>query len=195
MGHSNNVKLPPEFDPEDVVSSEVIEPPAVTNENSQVRRVALQVLYEVDSAGHNVGDVITTQLDYNTLSDRGVLYLRELVTGVIDDRAMLDQVISRFAPEWPVDQIAIVDRNVLRIAVYEMAISRSVPVKVAIDEAVELAKLFGADGTARFVNGVLGAVADNRTTLNAIIREASGGHLPPLSTDDQLDDDDSLEDG
>ena len=73
--------------------------------------------------------------------------------------AELDKLIQRYAPEWPVDQMAVVDRNVLRIAIYEFSISRGTPTKVAINEAVELAKLFGSDSAPRFVNGVLGALA------------------------------------
>lgn len=84
-----------------------------------------------------------------------------IVEGVSTNRAKLDGLIQRFSPEWPVDQIAIVDRNILRIALYEFGFSRDTPIKVAINEAVELAKAFGSESAAGFVNGVLGSLADH----------------------------------
>lgn len=160
----------PELEPEDIVTSEVIEPPASINENSLVRRVALQVLYEIDSARHGAGNVLTQQMRYYTLSQGASDYLQELVASILERRPRLDRVISHFAPEWPVSQLAIVDRNILRIAVYELCFNEEVPIKVAIDEAVELAKWFGADGSARFVNGVLGAVTENVDKVHDLLR-------------------------
>lgn len=90
--------------------------------------------------------------------------LRSLVIGVFERRTLIDELIAEHAPDWPPDQIAIVDRNILRVAIYEMLYDRS-PVKVVINEAVEIAKIFGADGAARFVNGVLGSIAENRDTI------------------------------
>lgn len=176
----------PDFDPEEVVHSEVVEPPKVTNENSLVRRVALQVLYEIDSAQHPIGDVIDTQLRYNDLSEPGRRYLRLLVTGVQRQKEQLDSIIRRYAPEWPVDQIAIVDRNVLRLSVYELALSQDVPIKVAIDEAVELAKLYGAEGAPRFINGVLGAVADNREEITTLLKGSDGDSHSKTEADDAI---------
>jgi N utilization substance protein B len=160
----------PELDPDDVLTSEVIEPPAIINENSLVRRVALQVLYEVDSADHAVGEVLSQQTRFYQLTDDALDYLNYLVTGVLERTKRLDRVISRFAPEWPVDQLAIVDRNILRMAVFELCFNDEVPIKVAIDEAVELAKWFGAEGSTRFVNGVLGAVTENVPTVHDLLK-------------------------
>jgi len=154
-----------EFDPEDIINQEVVEPPAVTNENSLVRRVALQILYEVDSAAHPVGAVLEAQLRYNPLSPQGTTYLREVISGVLDTKDQLDALIKKYAPEWPVEQLAIVDRNVLRLAIYELSMSEDVPIRVVIDEAVELGKWFGADGSARFINGVLGAISVNNKAI------------------------------
>jgi N utilization substance protein B len=81
----------------------------------------------------------------------------------------MDRLIAEYAPEWPVDQLAIVDRNVLRIAIYELAMDSSTPVKVAINEAVELAKSYGSDNSARFVNGVLGSLVERLDTLRAAV--------------------------
>jgi len=123
------------------------------------RILALQALYEIDTTHHPVGTVLDQRLAEDPLPDEGEAFARELITGVMQHQAELDELIQRYAPEWPVDQMAVVDRNVLRIAIYEFFISKMTPIKVAINEAVELAKLFGSDSAPRFVNGVLGALA------------------------------------
>jgi N utilization substance protein B len=83
--------------------------------------------------------------------------------GVTENREWLDGYIARYAPEWPVEQIAIIDRNILRIAIFEILARSDTPLKVAINEAVELAKTFGSDSAPRFVNGVLGTLAAKET--------------------------------
>jgi len=98
-----------------------------------------------------------------------VVWLGRLVSGVVGHLVALDEVISRFAPEWPLDQVAIVDRNILRLATYELASRQSIPVNVIVAEAIELAQLYGADGTPRFVNGVLGAMAQDMNSLQGIV--------------------------
>ncbi|MDX2078328.1 MAG: transcription antitermination factor NusB [bacterium] len=167
MSESENNFL--EFDPEDVIDVEVIEHPAPAHDHSLARRVAIQVLYEVDSADHLVGEVLQRQAHINELPAHLGDYLRDLVLGVIDNHRSLDNVIKSFAPEFPLNQVAIIDRNILRIAIYEFAIKHTVVTGIAIDEAVELAKLYGADGSARFINGVLGAIADDRKRLNKLL--------------------------
>ena len=88
-------------------------------------------------------------------------YLRWLVSGVVTNRTDLDRIIAKYAPEWPVDQLAIIDRNVLRLALFEIGCrDADTPPKVVINEAVELAKRFGSDNSPRFVNGVLGSALD-----------------------------------
>lgn len=159
----------PYFDPEDVISHEVVEQPEAVNERSAARRIVLQVLYEVDSTSHPVGSVIDSQLIYHSLPQRMWTYIQEMVVGILEHHERLDRVIQHFAPEWPLSQVAIIDRNILRIAIYEFAIVKRTPVKVAIDEAVRLAKLFGAEGSSRFVNGVLGAVVDDHETLKTML--------------------------
>ena len=91
-------------------------------------------------------------------------YPRQVVWGVITHKARLDLLIHQHAPEWPLDQMAIIDHNILRIAIWEFAVGET-PLKVAINEAVELAKVFGADSAPRFVNGVLGALAAREAEL------------------------------
>jgi N utilization substance protein B len=92
------------------------------------------------------------------LSGDGAGFAGELVHGVLDNREQLNDTIKRFATAFPVDQLAPMDRNILKIALYEIIIDNKTPVKVAINEAVELAKKFGADASPKFINGVLGAV-------------------------------------
>lgn len=155
----------PEFSSDDVVESKIIEHPGATNDRSAARRIALQVLYEIDSAGHNLGEVMSQQLAYHDLSPKASAYLQRLVTTTVENYTRLDDAIQTHAPEWPLDQVALIDRNILRMSVSEFAIIKQVPVSVAIDEAVELAKLFGAESAPRFVNGVLGSLADDVTGL------------------------------
>jgi len=124
---------------------------------SRARVVALQSLFEIDCAGHDVKIVLEYSLRDSKLPPNGQAFARMLVEGIVGRLNDLDRLISKYAPEWPVDQMAVIDRNVLRIAMYEIATSDSTPVKVAINEAVELAKMFGSGSSRRFVNGVLGS--------------------------------------
>lgn len=136
------------------------------------RRLAVQALFEVDSVGHLPGDVVDARLANPEPNDSGPDpdvavsetasgFLRFLVAGVVTNRAALDELIARYAPEWPVNQLAIIDRNVLRLALFELGCSQlQTPPKVVINEAVELAKRFGSDNSPRFVNGVLGSALD-----------------------------------
>jgi N utilization substance protein B len=130
-----------------------------TDYRHQARRLALQALYEIDCTDHPVGTVLNERLESDTYREETRTLTIRLVSGVLEHRDQLDTLIRRYAPEWPLDQIAILDRNILRIAIFELIIDDSVPVKVAINEAVELAKTFGAESTPRFINGVLGTLA------------------------------------
>ncbi len=131
----------------------------------KARAVALQTLFEVDSVNHPVEQVLPRRLEEENLESEGEAFTRELVQGVLSQQPQLDSLIARFAPEWPVDQLAIIDRNILRLAFYELLNLGDVPVKVAINEAVELAKIYGSDSSPRFVNGVLGAFLAGHPTL------------------------------
>jgi N utilization substance protein B len=119
--------------------------------------MALQVLFEVDCAGHDYEQALDRILQQSALPDDTVAFTRELVSTVVENRERIDGLISRFAPAWPLDQIAIVDRNILRLGIGEI-IFDLVPVKVAINEAVELAKTYGGESSSKFVNGVLGSL-------------------------------------
>ena len=125
----------------------------------KARVLAFQILYEVDSAGHQAEVVVNHLLAKGGLSAENSVFVRELVSGVIQNKEKIDLNIQNFAPSWPIEQIPVVDRNILRLAIFEILLDNKVPVKVAINEAVELAKTFGGDNSSRFVNGVLGSVS------------------------------------
>jgi N utilization substance protein B len=132
---------------------------------TKARSVALQVLYEVDLTGHQPGEVLEERLLDSELDLKLQEFARQIVVGVTPLIGKLDHLISRHAPEWPLDQVATIDRNILRIALWEMALGSQTPVKVAINEAVELGKVFGSDSTPRFVNGVLGSLASRHNEI------------------------------
>lgn len=124
----------------------------------RARIIALQTLFEVDIAHHDPETVLQQRLAAKPLPEAGCDFARKLVQGVLTHQAELDALIQDNAPEWPLDQVAVIDRNILRMALFEFAIEGNTPVKVAINEAVELAKLFGSESSSRFVNGVLGTI-------------------------------------
>jgi N utilization substance protein B len=132
----------------------------------QARILALQALFEIDCAHHNPMLVIERRLHGAPLPEAGAEFARDLVRGVSEQLENLDRLVARYAPEWPVDQIAIIDRNILRLAIYEILMRNDTPVKVAINEAVELAKEFGSDSSGRFVNGVLGSLVSAEGTAS-----------------------------
>ncbi len=137
----------------------------------KARSLALQALYEIDCTSHPPADVIAARLMEQPLSDDLAEFARRLVGGVLDNASGLDSLIHRHAPEWPLEQMALIDRNILRMAIWEFIVDRSTPTKVAINEAVELAKLFGSDSAARFVNGVLGVLAAKEAELAQSFRK------------------------
>lgn len=133
----------------------------------KARTIALQVLYELDCTTHSADEAIRARLEDSPAKIDAEVFARQLTDGVLECASRLDGLIHRYAPEWPLDQMAIIDRNILRIAIWEFAVGRTTPLKVAINEAVELAKLFGSDSAARFVNGVLGSLAAKESELLA----------------------------
>ena len=139
----------------------------------QARCLTLEVLYEADIANHSPHDVMERRLLEQDLDAGGVKFANKLMDGVLKFQKAMDNLISRYAPEWPLDQMAVVDRNILRIAIYEFLIDDETPVKVAINEAVELAKVYGSDSAPRFVNGVLGSLAEKIPQLRQEIEIAS----------------------
>jgi N utilization substance protein B len=142
---------------------------------TRARSIALQVLYEVDITSHPPGAVMQQRLEEVELSPELAEFARRIIFGVFPLIESLDIAIAKYAPEWPFDQIAAIDRNILRIATWEFTVDGETPVKVAINEAVELAKIYGSDSAPRFVNGVLGSLADHeheiRQALTAVSRK------------------------
>ncbi len=139
---------------------------------TRARSLALQVLYEVDIANHLPGDVFKARLDESPLSADLAEFARKIIFGVLPLTQNLDSLIAKYAPEWPLDQIAAIDRNILRIALWELAASNETPIKVAINEAVELAKSYGSDSAPRFVNGVLGSLAEHQHEIQQSLQKA-----------------------
>ena len=127
----------------------------------KARRALLQVLYEVDTSSHSLEESLDWVTEQAHLDKNGSSFIRHLAEEVIAQRDNLDIEIQRYAQSWPVEQLSPVDRNILRIAIYEVKRGQEVPLQVAINEAVELAKRFGGEGSPRFINGVLGAVAES----------------------------------
>ncbi|MFA7352523.1 MAG: transcription antitermination factor NusB [Dehalococcoidales bacterium] len=127
------------------------------------RAVALQVLYEVDSVGHKPEEVILHALSEEALTGENIDFVKELVSGVLENKKQIDDNIKNFAPSWPIAQISVIDRNILRLAIFELLFDNKTPIKVAINEAVELAKSFGSDSSPRFINGVLSSVSNLAT--------------------------------
>ena len=125
----------------------------------RARAIILQVLYEIDSAGHDMEAVVNRLLAGGRLSEENNAFVREMVSKSMQNKEEIDRHIRKFAPAWPIEQIPVVDRNILRLAIFEILFDNGVSVKVAINEAVELAKRFGSDSSSKFVNGVLGSVS------------------------------------
>tara|TARA_B100001750_G_C15252864_1_gene468753 strand:+ start:178 stop:612 length:435 start_codon:yes stop_codon:yes gene_type:complete len=120
------------------------------------RRALLQVLYEVDISGHSIKDSLIWVSEELCLDEQSVEFVRVSANNIISDQSLLDTKIQLYAQNWPISQLPVVDRSILRIAFYEILTSGETPPKVAINEAVELAKRFGSESLPRFVNGVLG---------------------------------------
>ena len=137
---------------------------------TRARSLALQALYEIDLTQHPPADVIRQRLEEDPLSDDLAEFARQILFGVLPLVQELDRIIAQYAPEWPFDQIAAIDRNILRMAAWEFAVQRKTPVKVAINEAVELAKHFGSDSAPRFVNGVLGSLVEHQNEITQTLK-------------------------
>ncbi|MCB0075778.1 MAG: transcription antitermination factor NusB [Anaerolineales bacterium] len=123
------------------------------------RALALQMLYELDLTHHTVGQVVISHLADADRDHPLSRFVEEIVRGVSERRDDLDTLIAQVAPEWPVAQMAPVDRSILRMAIYELSYYPDTPLRVAINEAVELARIYGSDSSPRFVNGALGTFA------------------------------------
>ena len=140
------------------------------------RTIAMQTLFSWDFNGKQEKD-LNDLIEQNfkqfapKFNDHG--FVKSIINGVIKNEAEIDSYITKYATEWPLDQITIVDRNILRIGVYELVFDQEIPSKVAINEAIEIAKTFGGESSGKFVNGVLGAIyKDVAGTLKKIEKPA-----------------------
>jgi N utilization substance protein B len=138
---------------------------------TRARSIALQALYEIDMTSHPPGEVWEQRVQDSDLDESLSQFSHQIVFGVLPLTSLLDGFIARHAPEWPLDQVATIDRNIIRIALWEFVVYRKTPVKVAINEAVELAKLYGSESTPRFVNGVLGSLANHQNEIQQSLQK------------------------
>ena len=123
------------------------------------RALVLQILFEIDVSRHTAGETLHSHLSENEFDEASEGFIRRLVTGTMAQKATVDALIAEAAPEWPVSTMAAVDRNILRMAIYELRFDGSTPLEIVINEAVELGHRFGSESSARFINGVLGTLA------------------------------------
>lgn len=126
------------------------------------RKIALATLFSWSFLSQRLSKLAKTAVDLLEVRDYDKELCRFLIQGVVENKDYLDEVVSSTAPEWPLDQISKIDLNILRIAIFELLVARNVPPKVAIDEAIELAKEFGSENSSKFINGVLGTVVDEK---------------------------------
>jgi N utilization substance protein B len=132
----------------------------------RARIAALQVLYEIDCTKHKVEETSARLRAGETLPQEALSFSEELVKGVLQHKSELDALIKKFASAFPLEQMSIIDRNILRLAIFEILFSDKTPFKVAINEAIELAKTFGSESSSRLVNGVLGVVVKEHDKRN-----------------------------
>jgi N utilization substance protein B len=125
----------------------------------QARELALKVLFQLESSNDDPEEVLAYHAAEGAATPDVANFARQLIRGVIDNREKLDAILSETSEHWKLEQMAKVDRIILRIAVYEISIDKHVPTKAAINESIELAKTFSGDEAGRFVNGILGRVA------------------------------------
>lgn len=149
---------------------------------TRARSAALQALYEIDMIGHPLDRVIRERVEDAELDSNLAEFATYIVSNVWPIVNILDHFIAEHAPEWPLEQVAIVDRNILRIALWEFAVYGKTPIKVVINEAVELAKVYGSDSTPRFVNGVLGSLASRQNEIQQSLRNTLEDKNKPSNT-------------
>jgi len=149
---------------------------------TKARSIALQALYEIDLTGHPFEWVWTNRLEEENLDKKQSEFAYQIISGIAPLMDLLDNFLAEHAPEWPLDQIATIDRNILRIALWEFAVYGKTPVKVAINEAVELAKEFGSESSPRFINGVLGSLALRKNEVQQALRKMIASYSTNQST-------------
>ncbi|HUF38941.1 MAG TPA: transcription antitermination factor NusB [Anaerolineales bacterium] len=137
---------------------------------TRARAVALQVLYEIDIVDHKPEIALHYRLQETALTEDLAEFCRTIIRSIAPIRPLLDAYIAEHASDWPIDQVATIDRNILRIALWELTVYTQTPTKVAINEAIELAKTYGSESAPRFVNGVLGALAEREHEIRQALK-------------------------
>jgi len=168
------------------------------------RTLAIQSLFQWDFHGKK-NEELQDFLNYNfsefapDFNDDG--FAKTLTKGVLDNIAEIDKLIIKYAPEWPIDQITMIDRNILRMGIYEMIYDQDIPARVAINEAIELAKTYGSASSSKFVNGVLGSIFKDKVselsekeTRLAKIQEEKRAKKTEAENNEQQSDEDSDKD-
>lgn len=145
------------------------------------RMIVMQSLYQWDFRGQDVKE-LESALRHNLAEFAADFddkpFVENLTNGVLEHQREIDSTITKYAPQWPLEQITLVDRNVLRIGIYELKFNTDIPAKVAINEAIELAKTFGGESSGKFVNGVLGAIFRDMTAAGEIKSVDKTPHKP-----------------
>ncbi|HDP69844.1 MAG TPA: transcription antitermination factor NusB [Actinobacteria bacterium] len=134
-------------------------------ERRKGRRIALETLYQKEISGDSLKEIIETRRRVKK-GERSLEFTVKLIEGVEKHWGEIDKLIKRHADNWSLDRMPIVDRNIIRIGIYEMLYEKDIPVSVSINEAVELAKVYGSQDSSKFVNGVLGQIAKEQPHLN-----------------------------
>jgi N utilization substance protein B len=120
------------------------------------REIALQVLYQKEAAQISINEALSNYEKYFSVEDGEMLqFAQELVLGVEENLEFIDNIIKKYTPSWPLERLNLTDKNILRLAIYEMFFRPDIPEVVSINEAIELAKLYGTDDSPAFINGVL----------------------------------------
>ncbi len=127
----------------------------------KAREASLQVIYAVEVGKIDVEEAFRHVFEEFAAKPQTQAFARQLVKGVLDHKEELDGIIKRLSKGWDINRLAIVDRNIMRLALYEIMYEETIPYAVSVNEAVELAKVFGAEESARFINGILGRVVQN----------------------------------
>ena len=123
------------------------------------REIALQALYQAELSGVMPTDLARLKENFE-VSKKGIPYAQILVDGIVDQRHTIDDTIRQYAKNWRVDRMSVIDRNLLRIGVYELLFQKDVPHTVVMNESIEIAKKYGTDDSSSFINGILDAISD-----------------------------------
>lgn len=141
------------------------------------RETTMKALFAFDLGKNEPTDILTRLCEEDKIPSEAEEFSNYLLKGVLANRKFLDRVIGKYAIEWKIERIAAVDRNILRIALYELFFSENMPVAVPVNEAIEIAKLYGGDESPRFINGILGKVIKELPSLKSLQDNENNGNI------------------